>query len=849
MSGAAVMPKVNLDKIPQELKDLPRWVVWRWENRNGKPTKPPYRPDGKGLASSTDPETWGTFHAAFQACRTGEYDGIGLVLSPADRLVGIDLDHCHNLETGEIDQWAQEYARTLNSYTERSVSGTGLHVLVFGSVPEGGNKKRIQGAQSEAAVEMYSHGRYLTMTGAHLEGTPTTVQERDPELKALHAEIFPPVLPPMRVQHNAQPLDMDDAELVTRAKAATNGAHFSRLWEGDTSAHGGDDSAADLALCSLLAFWTGRDAGRIDRLFKMSGLYRQKWDRSDYRQRTIETAIVGCTEVYTPARALLSNGHSSRAIPTAPMPLAGPDLTAPAFPPSEAGNAELFAHLYGDRVRHDHSRKRDLLWANHWWEEDPNGELVRMALDTARLRKKLAGEIQDPDASKKAFIWAVGSESRARLANTIEIARNLHPIADDGEGWDADPFLLGAGNGVVDLRNGQLRPGLQSDRITMHTSVPYEPEAKCLIWGATLERILPDVQVRGFFKRLAGYGITGSVREQCLPFLFGGGRNGKSTALKAILDTIGNYGRQAAPDLLTYSKESRHPTEIADLYGARFVASVEVEEGKRLAEVLLKQMTGGDRLKGRKMKQDFFEFAPTHKVFLAANHKPIIKGTDTAIWRRILLIPFTVTIPEEEVDRDLPDKLHAERGGILRWLVEGCLEWQRDGLKPPKAVRAATEAYRSEMDTLAAFLADCCTVASNTKGGATALYAAYKGWCEANGERYDQQRVFASGLAERGFESRRSGPRGAVEWHGLGLRDDPQSPLPTEPTEPLDRNWGIDRELISSRGDIPQNASNGSVGSVDIPGVGGNGDAMVYHDGDCPALDGGECNCESLEVA
>lgn len=814
------------ERIPAELRSAHQWVLWRFEERKGdnKPTKVPWRADGRHRASSTDPATWSDFETTLRAYISGRWDGMGYVFDPSTGIVGIDLDHCRDTTTGKIESWAQAIIDRLRSYTEVSPSGSGIHIITRASLPSGGNKKAIKGANHpEAAIELYASGRYFSVTGQQLPNTSDRIEERSSELERLHAELFAP--PPAPTQRRtSRPPTLEDSELLEKARGAKNGADFSRLFDGDISAYSGDDSKADLALCCHLAFWTSKDFDRMDRLFRQSALYREKWDSrrgdSTYGALTIQKAITATQDAFTPGKhTSRTNGHSSSPVPT-PGPNTGgaadaeEPLTAFTFSLTEAGNAELFAYIYGHTVRFDHRRKRDLIWKGHWWADDSDGELVRIALEAMRLRKKLAGDIEDPDKSKQAFNWAVGSESRSRLMNAIEIARHLRPIADEGKDWDADPFLLGTGNGVVDLRTGQLRPGRQADRLTMHTPVDFMPEAGCPVWTATLERILPDIEVRAFFKRIAGYGITGSVREQCLPFLFGSGRNGKSTVLKAILDAVGDYGRQAAPDLLTYSKESRHPTEIADLYGARFVASVEVEEGKRLAEVLVKQMTGGDRLKGRKMKQDFFEFTPTHKVFLAANHKPVIRGTDTAIWRRMLLIPFTVTIPEDEVDPDLPDKLHAEREGILTWLVEGCLEWQRIGLKPPIAVKAATSDYKHEMDILAAFMADCCVVNPSMKVGATPLYKAYREWCEANGERFERNNDFSRRLTEKGYYTRRSGARGTMEWYGLGLVTDPQQPLSTEATEATEPNWGITAESDSLTRLTPQTASVTSVTSV-----------------------------------
>ena len=226
---------------------------------------------------------------------------------------------------------------------------------------------------------------------------------------------------------------------------------------------------------------------------------------------------------------------------------------------------------------------------------------------------------------------------------------------------------------------------------------------------------------------------------------------------------------QAAPDLLV-AKKGSHPTEVADLFGMRLVASIEVEDGRRLAESLVKQLTGGDKVRARRMRQDFWQFEPTHKVFMAVNHKPEVRGTDTAIWRRLRLIPFEQSVPPAEQDKQLPQKLEAEMVGILRWALEGCLKWQREGLQAPEEVRKATGQYRSEMDVIGAFLQDECEIGPGHKEPFTTLYKRYEEWCEEGGERAETRRKFNARLKERGkFEARRSGPGGANEWHGLRL--------------------------------------------------------------------------------
>jgi putative DNA primase/helicase len=476
---------------------------------------------------------------------------------------------------------------------------------------------------------------------------------------------------------------------------------------------------------------------------------------------------------------------------------------------TDLGNAERFVALHGEDVRYCYPWRKWLVWSGARWEPDDSGTVHRLAKVTVRSIYQEAAEAESESRRKELGKHATGSEAEARIRAMLELAKSEVPVSPHE--LDRDPWVLNCRNGTVDLvGSGELTAHRREDLITKIAPLEHHPDADAPTWRATLERVLPNAEIRAFFKRLCGYALTGSTAEHVLPILYGTGANGKSTVLNALLDTLGDYATQAAPDLLI-AKRNSHPTELADLFGMRLVAAIEVEDGRRLAESLVKQLTGGDRVKARKMRQDFWEFEPTHKVFMAVNHKPTVRGTDTAIWRRIRLIPFTEYIPPEEQDKRLPEKLRKERAGILAWAVEGCLEWQREGLQAPDEVRKATGEYRIEMDVLGAFLRECCATASDYKVSAKDLYDCYKLWCGETGERHETQRKFVSQLNERGrFERKRSGASGTYEWHGLQLLNHWKAAIcrKTEVTEPkLD---------INSSKNTPreENGTLGSVGSV-----------------------------------
>jgi putative DNA primase/helicase len=497
---------------------------------------------------------------------------------------------------------------------------------------------------------------------------------------------------------------------------------------------------------------------------------------------------------------------------------------------TDAGNAELFAHLYRDRLRYDHRRGRWLVWASHWWREDVIQAVVQLAIEAARSRIRAAADIADGDFRRKVLAWATTSESRRSIDACLALAPAMPAIADDGDGWDADPFLLGVENGVVDLRTGELRAGRLEDRITKHAPSRFNPSAPSPTFDAFLERVQPDAEMRSYLQRRAGYSLTADVTEQDLLFLHGGGANGKTTFANALMDAMGgDYAIQAAPGLLLQTRGDRHPTELADLDGARLVVSTEVQDGRALAEDLVKQLTGGDRLKARRMRMDFYSFELTCKLLLLANHKPTIKGTDWAIWRRVKLVPWNETISPSGRDPHLREKLRAEGPGILAWAVRGCLDWRQNGMQEPPGVSAATEAYRADSDVLGDFLEDCCALGEQYTVPAGALYGAYRSWAAdaGIGER-DQltQTAFGKRVGER-FEAARIGNKQTRSYRGLGLLSEHEGSFTAEKADAFGQkqtSWEsrLPESRLVVREDAlrktnPENASVASAASTGAP--------------------------------
>lgn len=460
------------------------------------------------------------------------------------------------------------------------------------------------------------------------------------------------------------------------------------------------------------------------------------------------------------------------------------------FPATDSGNAERLADRHGVDLKYCAKLNGWHVWDGQRWQLDETGEVIRRALETVReygkqaeklLKEKTEAAEKETDLKKQAELadevkaaeamvkFARQSENRARLEAMATLAQAQPGIPALPDDFDSDPWLLNVANGTLDLRTGELQEHRREDMITKLAPVEYDPAAKCPRWETFLHEVMDgDGEMIRYLQKAVGYSMTGDTGEQVLFFLYGTGANGKSVFLNVIQELLGDYAQQAPTSLLMAKQNDNIPNDVAGLKGARFVATIETEDGKRLAENLVKQLTGGDPVRARFLRQEYFQFKPECKLWLASNHKPLIRGSDYGIWRRIHLVPFTVTIPPEKRDRRLTDKLRAELPGILRWAVDGLRKWLEEGLNPPLKVQAATEEYREDMDSIGAFLAECCVIDPTAKAPVKTLYETYVRWCQENGEPPMKQRMLSKRLKERGFRQDKS-TGGRMAWYGLGV--------------------------------------------------------------------------------
>ena len=454
-----------------------------------------------------------------------------------------------------------------------------------------------------------------------------------------------------------------------------------------------------------------------------------------------------------------------------------------AFALTDMGNGERLIWDHGRDVRHCHAWSKWLVWDGTRFAADDCGAINARAKTTVRAIYGEAASEPDEDRRKALAKHAKASEAANRIAAMLDLARSEPGVPVRPDALDVDPWQLNCPNGTIDLRTGALRAHDPADLITKRVPVPYLPDAPCSRWLQFLDRIFAsDAGVISFVQRALGSSLTGITRDRVLFILHGSGRNGKSTLIEVVRAVLGpDYAVRTPTDTLLTKRDSGIPNDIAKLRGARFVSAAEADEGRRLAEATVKDLTGGDTISARFMRSEFFEFTPEFKLWFGTNHRPEVRGTDSAIWDRIRLIPFSVRFvtadedphaaPEFQVDLELREKLIKEGPGILSWMVCGCLDWQRNGLGFPKTVRDATSGYRADMDLVGSFLDDHCIVHPGARVSSGTLYRAFEEWEKASGEKHTtSQRALAIRLKERGIESAH-GRKGTI-WIGVGLKNE-----------------------------------------------------------------------------
>ena len=784
---------MGFDRLPDELKKLDRWVNWRFEVRNGKATKVPINPATGGRAMSDNPATWGTFEDALlhinDVSKDGiKIEGIGFMFS-GDGILGVDIDHCKDPETDALSDEARDIIRTIDSYTEFSQSGDGIHIICHGKLPEGRRRK--------GNVETYEVGRFFVMTGNVYDDGHCDIESRTEELAIIHAKYLAsgsknnrknspaavPVSPPMLST-------MSEDEIIDKACSAKNGYLFKSLMDGTWTGNYKSQSEADLAICNILAFWTGKDERIIDSIVRRSSIYRDKWDerrgQCTYGEWTIGRAIRDTTEVYSPGRPKQKQPPVSAQPPDADLgydQLYGPVVEEPIEnifygedTTSDLGRSRIFAKRFKDVLRWCADMKSWLIWDGKLWQSDKMLQHMQMAkkiveemIDEATKNfHKATGEDQTKKA-KQVLADTIKAKSERCIKSMVELAKDEIPIT--AAQLNKDPFLLNCKNGVVDLRTGKLLQHEPTYFISKMSGASYNPDAKFKKFDQFLKDITEDdPDLAEYFQQVCGMAAIGKVFYEGMCIFYGYGRNGKSTFLNLISKVFGDYSGSINVEMLMNQKDGRQVIGGLSVEGRRFVTAFEPEEGRRLSSAMLKKLASADPVTERQMYKDERTFEPSHTLIMATNHLPKVGSTDAGTWRRIAVVPFKAIFDGKKEIKDYAGILYnTDADAIMSWIVEGAMKYisNRYNIKSPKVVQEATQQYRNEEDWIGNFMQECCEVGEYEETGGN-LFDAYREWCQQNNESYVRRsRDFAEALERQGFSKRRT-MKGAV-WMGLRL--------------------------------------------------------------------------------
>ena len=747
----------DYSKIPQAMRAFNNWVLFKIEERGGKKTKPPYQTDGR-RAKANDSGTWSTFAAVADVMKIqpGRYDGIGFQFDNSP-FTGIDIDHCID-EQGNLSDLAKDVLAAAGSYAEYSPSGHGLHIIVKGKL-----KDRRGGKNASLGLEIYDGGRYFTMTGQALPKYEHISNNIEAVYKIYDKyQVGAGKQSQRREQTRPAPIPSPVADdsasvIIERIRKSKQGALFSSLFDsGDMSRYGGDESAADMALMNILAFWCGDDAQKLEAIFSMSALAsREKWQkRPDYRQRTIQKALKdrnGAT--YDPNYE--ANQPDSQGTTDSLAKLARYNL-------SDTGNAERLKQVYGDDILYCSAADRWLKWDGRRWRYCDNSdpiEIYPMFVNVMRKTARQYANIVDMEQAKNFAAFCRRSENRPSIANGIKCARAL--LSVDNKKLDTHNWLLNCQNGTNDLRTGQLMKHDRKHLITQVCAAEYDPAARSALWEKTIRQIIPDDELRRWIQKAIGYTITGFTREEKFFCMYGEGGSGKGTFIETIARVLGDYANSIPIEILLACRNDANNGQgatphLAKLVGKRLVLASESGKDKRLKEDFIKEITGGDKLTTRHLYGQPFEYIPQFVVWFSTNYKPfLVDATDTGIKRRLIIIPFNADLTAVR-DNTLKERLlhPQERKGILKWLIDGCIMWQKEGLDDiPAAIKKLMADYYEDNDLIGQFINECCVLDEDLRVKLQDLLKAYNNWLEDNGSKYKIGRqAFKQDMQRRGYE-------------------------------------------------------------------------------------------------
>ena len=793
--------------VPAELQECRAWVVWRMNcithdevHRRWKFNKIPYYPAAPGVplekrngtqGSATDRAKLGTFNAALIAA--GIFPsippngltspaGVGLAMLPDLGLVAFDADGCIDAE-GNISP--EVMALTDGTYAEISPSGTGIRAFWQGTARNGANHAK--------GFELYSERQFVTVTGNQIDNTyrilggplPVLDDEHRGKLETLCTsdKKVPPAsaTPTITSAEEVSPqtiaelrsallfMRADDRDIWQRLGHALKplGDQGRELWlEWSATSEKFDSADAARAWNSFNPSHTGHGA-------VFAEAQRQGWlnPMSRAARGAIDDVLDGFDD--------LEQEETQSLVPFQAPHLFGTDArdgTRSARPLTEHGNALRLYDAHGDRLRYCPEVKAWLVWNGAAWSWSGDGAKVREA--AAHLARSIYREGSTAPMQDAEFYagWAKRSQNKNVIAAGVALLSDMAALRVPIATIDADHFLIGFDQArqVIDLTTGTARAATQADYVTKALgSASIGDALQAVRWRQFLGEVFgSDRELIDWLQRFCGYLLTGSTCEHVFLFCHGLGANGKSVFIELLNHIMGDYSRAITSATLSDTKRGAGSatSDLACLIGARMALCSETEDNTPLAESLVKSLVSGDTMSFRKLYCEPFDAKPNFKLVMAGNHKPIVRGNDYGLWRRVRLVPFAVTFAPEERDPHLLDKLKAETPHILAWMIEGCLAWQARGLADiPPSVRAATDQYRVDQDLTGRWLEECTLADHQAEAGTDEIYASYKDWSEKNGLRPASNVVLGRRLSERGFVQGRR--RKGRFWGGLHLLD------------------------------------------------------------------------------
>lgn len=785
-NSPARVNRVNFVNIPQELKQNASFCLWKLEKQSGRPTKVPYDPRTGQMAKTNNPSTFSDFGTVMKAYALGGWDGIGYRVS--EGIGAIDIDHCIREDGSLNDVAASIMSFFPETYFERSPSGTGLRGFFKLSPDFAYDKTTYYVNNRKYGLEVYLPGttnRFVTVTGeAFRHGT---VNRNDEALQKI-LDTF--MLRPKRSTGSAvEPCSyLSDDAVIAHASRSESGEKFRALYEGRWEEGYDSQSDADMAFVAMLAFWCGNVEEQIDRIFRTSGLMRDKWDRmtgdATYGQITIRNVVSSNSTIYMPIPSAEDEFEELDDLDDfddqdEEMLTFTPDLSKlkltleemkpqsnPRYGHDEIGIGFAFADYFKPIARFDRDRGIWYVFDGAIWRADEN------ALAVAELAKILADrlytfalQIIDEDTRTRYIKRVQKLQLRKNRRTMIEDAKSVYPVPHSI--FDRNKDLFNCKNGTLNLTTGEFYPHDPADFLTLMSGIAYDPEAACPRWNSFISEVMcGDQMLAAYLQKALGYALTGDTSLECLFILYGAtSRNGKGTTMETFLKIMGNYGKTSNPEMLSTKFGSANASgpseEIARLAGVRFVNISEPEKKITFNAALVKRMTGNDTLNARFLHENSFDFKPNFKIFINTNHKPAVSDMTLFYSNRMKMIPFNRHFEEHEQDTHLKELFaQAENlSAIFNWCYDGYRLFLETGLKDPEAVVTATKEYEAESDRIGQFVSAWLEEGEAYEVRTSAAYKLYGEWCDKYGYRKENSTNFNNAI-QRFFPIQRKRPNG-----------------------------------------------------------------------------------------